>query len=269
MSRMNPQPAPQSTLDAPVPYSDAFFNWQQDGALRYARLVVPIVLRLFKTESVIDIGCGRGAWLRAFEERGVRTIRGIDGDYVDRSKLLIAEECFSNADLSKPFEVPGRYDLAVCLEVAEHLPHEMAGNLVENLVKAAPAVLFSAALPGQGGTHHINEQMPAYWRRLFKRHGYVLLDPIRPEILTDRRIESFYRQNTVVYACEELIRNTPELDAYRMDEDGLGIEWVQAYVLGRHESVRSLSRQLTAALGRAVRRRIDRLTGGSVVHAGK
>jgi SAM-dependent methyltransferase len=245
-------------MHASVPYTDAFFDWQQDGAFRSARLVVPIVLRHFKTESVIDIGCGRGAWLRAFEEQGVLTIRGIDGDYVDRSKLLIAETCLSNADLSKPFEVPGRYDLAVCLEVAEHLPEEMAGTLVETLVKAAPAVLFSAALPGQGGVDHINEQMPAYWRALFKRHGYALLDLIRLEILTDTRIEPWYRQNTVVYASEKLLRKTPELDAYRMSEDGLGIEWVQAYMLA---SIPSLRRLLINALGRAVRRRIGRITG--------
>jgi SAM-dependent methyltransferase len=241
---------------ASVAYSDAFFDWQQDGALRSARLIAPIVQRVLNPQSVIDIGCGRGAWLRAFSELGVRSIRGLDGDYVDRTRLMIAEECFTQTDLGRPFDAPGRSDLAVCLEVAEHLPREMAATLVETLVNTAPAVLFSAALPGQGGTHHINEQMPAYWRRLFARYGYVLLDPIRPAILTDARIEPWYRQNIVLYVSDSLLRSRAELEAHRMPEDGMGIEWVQAYILGHHESVRSLSRQLGAALGRALGRRL-------------
>lgn len=130
---------------------------------------------------------------------------------------------------------------------------------------AAPAVLFSAALPGQSGTGHINERMPSDWRAHFRRHGYVLLDPIRPAVLTDPRVECWYRQNIVFYASEELLRATPELEVYRMPEEGLGIEWVQAWVLNNllssRQSFSSLSKQLPSALGRALRRRADRLAG--------
>jgi len=199
--------------------------------------------------------------LRAFQELGVRKIRGIDGEYLDRSKLLIPPECFTCTDLSKPFELEGRYDLAICLEVAEHLPEKMAPILIQKLVAAAPAVLFSAALPGQLGAHHINEKMPAYWRALFERHGYVLLDPIRPAILTDARIEWWYRQNTVLYASENLMRERPALEAYRVPEDGMGIDWVYAHTLDRQENVYSLGRQFLAALGRAVRRRTKHFPG--------
>ena len=253
--------SPQIELTASVLYSDTFFDWQQDGALRAASVVLPIVQRLLSPSSVVDIGCGRGAWLRAFQELGVSRIRGIDGEYLDRSKLLIPPECFTCTDLSKPFELEGRYDLAICLEVAEHLPETMASILIEKLVAAAPAVLFSAALPGQGGTRHITEKMPAYWRALFQRHGYVLLDPIRPAILTDARIEWWYRQNTVLYASESLIRERLALDEYRVPDDGLGIDWVYAQVWNRQESAYSLGRQFMAALGRAVRRRMKRLPG--------
>jgi SAM-dependent methyltransferase len=238
------------------PYSDDFFDEHEPGMLKSARLVVPVVLRFIKPTSVLDVGCGRGAWLRAFQELGVSAIRGIDGEYVAPSKLFVAPECFTCADLSKSFEVPGRYDLAVCLEVAEHLPDVVAPVLIDKLVEAAPAVLCSAALPGQGGTHHINERMPAYWRALFRRHGYALLDPIRPAILTDTRIEWWYRQNIVLYASEDIIRTMPELSACRAPEDGLGIEWVQAHLLGHRESVRGLSGRLASGLRHALGKKL-------------
>jgi len=222
--------------------------------LQSARLMLPIVMRLMAPDSVIDVGCGRGAWLRVFQELGVRTIRGLDGHYVDPSKILVPEECFTPTDLSKPFHVPSRYDLAVCLEVGEHLPEKVAPTLVAKLVEAAPAVLFSAALPGQGGNQHINERMPAYWRALFRRHCYALLDPIRPLILTDTRIEWWYRQNVVLYASEATIRAIPELEANRLPENGHGIEWVHVNVLNNQGGLRSLSKQLAPAMGSALRK---------------
>ncbi len=161
----------------------------ETGSLQSAEVVVPLVLALTRPRSVIDVGCGRGAWLRAFRNGGVKSIRGIDGDYVDAASLLIPQECFSAVDLNKPFELSGRYDLAVCLEVAEHLPAAMANVLVQQLTAVAPLILFSAAITGQGGTNHVNERPPSYWRELFEAHGFMLFDPIRPTILTDSRIE--------------------------------------------------------------------------------
>src|SRR3972149_4406147 len=90
-------------------YSSEFYDEAEQGMLRSARLVVPILPRLIKPASVLDVGCGRGAWLRAFQELGVSEIRGLDGEYVEKSKLLIAPDRFTCADLSKPFEVPGRH----------------------------------------------------------------------------------------------------------------------------------------------------------------
>lgn len=253
----------RTEMNTSVPYTGEFYDGHEQGMLQSARIVVPMMLRFVNAASVLDVGCGRGAWLRVFQEHGVEAIRGLDGAYVERSKLLVPQECFSCADLSQPFEVPGRYDLAVCLEVGEHLPEKMSPILVEKLVEAAPAVLFSAALPGQSGTNHINERMPSEWRALFQRHGYVLLDPFRPTILTDSRVASWYRQNITLYVSKDLLRSRPDLEVYRMPEDGLGIEWVQAYVLSNlltsSQSFSSLSKQLPSALGRALRRRAGRL----------
>jgi SAM-dependent methyltransferase len=241
-------------------YSEEFFDALEKGALQSAQVIVPLVLELTRPQSVIDVGCGRGAWLRAFRNGGVENIRGVDGDYQDTAKLLIPQECFSAADLNKPFELPGRYDLAVCLEVAEHLPAAMAKVLVQQLTAVAPLVVFSAAMPGQGGTNHVHERPPSYWRELFESHGFTMFDPIRPAILTDSRIEWWYRQNLVVYAAQEGIDRLPLLETYRVPPNGLGIEWVHAHVWAQEVektgSVRQLCRLLPAAIGSAIRRRL-------------
>jgi hypothetical protein len=211
-----------------VPYSQNFFDGIETGSLQSAQVVVPLVLELTRPRSVIDVGCGRGAWLRAFRNGGVEHIRGIDGGYVDTASLLIPQECFSAVDLSKPFELSGRYDLALCLEVAEHLPAGMANVLARQLTTVAPIILFSAAINGQGGINHVNERPPSYWRELFEAHGYMLFDPIRPTILADSRIEWWYRQNIVVYATNEGVDRLPLLSMHRVSLSAIGIEWVHA-----------------------------------------
>ena len=213
----------------PNAYSKEFFDVTEDSSLQSAHVVVPLVLEIARPQSVIDVGCGRGAWLSAFRKGGVNDIQGVDGDYVDTSSLLIPQECFSAVDLSKPFVLSGRYDLAVCLEVAEHLPAAMADVLVRQLTAVAPLIVFSAAIPGQGGTNHVNERPPSYWRELFEAHGFMMFDPIRPAILTDSRIAWWYRQNIVVYAVKEAIDRLPLLEPHRVPPNALGIEWVHIH----------------------------------------
>ena len=180
-------------------YDATFFDAMEAGALRSAAAVLPIVLDLLAPQSIVDVGCGRGAWLRVASDLGVPRVRGIDGGYVDRTNLLIPPQQFRAVDLNRPFQTPERYDLALCLEVAEHLPKRAARSLVAGLVSAAPAVLFSAAIPGQPGTHHVNPQFPEYWCRLFAEHGYLALDAVRPAICWDSRVEPWYRQNLILY----------------------------------------------------------------------
>jgi SAM-dependent methyltransferase len=187
-----------------TPYDETFFNDQIGGALRSARAVIPEVLRLVPAKSIVDIGCGQGAWLKACLENGVETIVGLDGDYVNRDKLLIDREQFQAFDLQRPIPLTRRFDLAMCLEVAEHLPAHSARGLVGSLAAAAPFVLFSAALPGQGGTSHINEQWPFYWEQLFTEQGMKKFDVIRPLIWNNRSVDPWYRQNLYIYSRERI-----------------------------------------------------------------
>ncbi|MFO0804946.1 MAG: class I SAM-dependent methyltransferase [Gemmataceae bacterium] len=196
---------------APTPYDAAFYADQSDGSLRSARAVAPLVVELVQPRSVLDVGCGVGTWLRAFHELGVENILGIDGDYVDRSKLAIDRECFRAVDLSNPPDLGRSFDLAVCLEVGEHLPEKSSAKLVRLLTRSAPAVLFSAAAPGQGGTHHVNERWPHFWRELFRADGFVRLDPIRPRIWRDNRVEWWYQQNIYLFIRESEVAERPAL----------------------------------------------------------
>jgi hypothetical protein len=170
------------------------------------------VTELLEPHSVCDVGCGRGVWLSVFKEHGVGEVLGMDGDYVNRELLEIDQEQFRAVDLEQGVPPAGRFDLAVSLEVAEHLPGAVAETFVDGLIALAPAVLFSAAVPGQGGRRrHVNERWPDFWRDLFARDDYLPIDCIRPVIWEQREVRYWYRQNTILYASRSLIESHKRL----------------------------------------------------------
>jgi len=131
--------------------------------------------------------------------------------WVERDQLLIAPSEFVAVDLTTPFDVPGTFDMALSLEVAEHLPAEAADRLVETLTRLAPVVLFSAAIPNQGGVHHVNERWQSYWADRFRARGYEALDCIRPALWRDGRVAYYYAQNTFLYVEGAHLQRHPEL----------------------------------------------------------
>ena len=174
---------------------------------------MPILLELGQPRSVIDVGCGLGAWLAVFRRHGIADIWGVDGPHVERTLLEIPPDRFQPADLREPIRLPRRFDLVVSVEVAEHLPPECATTFVDSLTALGSVVLFSAAIPHQGGVQHLNEQWPDYWAERFGRNGYVAIDVVRPRIWGDERVEWWYAQNTLVYAERELVEREPRLRA--------------------------------------------------------
>jgi SAM-dependent methyltransferase len=191
-------------------YTDEFYECQQDGSILSAQVIVPIVLSMFPCRSVVDVGCGVGGWLKEFEAQGVTDYLGLDGEYVPSEKLKIPLAKFRPSDLVTLSDVGRRFDLACSLEVAEHLPESCSKQFVEMLTKAAPVVVFSAAIPGQGGVNHINEQWPSFWADLFRNFNYVALDCLRPRIFFDSNVELWYRQNMLVFC--EVSKKPAELD---------------------------------------------------------
>lgn len=176
--------------------------------------VVPILIDLLKPNSVVDVGCGLGTWLSVFEDFGVKDIVGIDGEYVDRSLLYINEDKFISHDLTKLLKLDRKFDLVVCLEVAEHISEVAADTFVEGLVSLGDFILFSAAIPNQGGQNHLNEQWPTYWQGKFKHHNFDLYDCIRADIWLNENIEWWYKQNIFLAVKEDtklLLPKTPNL----------------------------------------------------------
>jgi SAM-dependent methyltransferase len=178
-----------------------------------ARVVVPLMIDLVEPHSVIDVGCGTGAWLAVFREAGVDEVLGVDGDSVEVAMLRIPEELFVARDLSRPFSLDRHFDLVVSLEVAEHLPAESADGYVESLTALGPVVLFSAAIPGQDGVHHVNEQWPEYWAERFAARGYVPVDCLRRRIWSNEAVAWWYAQNSLVFVEREHLSRTPRLKA--------------------------------------------------------
>ena len=192
-------------------YSTDFHDQALASAFASARAIVPIVMRLLDLKRTVDVGCGFGAWLAVFREHGVSEVLGVDGPYVDRKRLLIPQDRFIACDLTLEIEIEGCFDLVVSLEVAEHLPAEAAASFVGSLTKLGPAVLFSAAVPGQGGVHHVNEQWPDYWAAMFRDHGFVAIDCIREFVWQSESVAPWYAQNCFLYIREKLLAESPRL----------------------------------------------------------
>jgi SAM-dependent methyltransferase len=145
--------------------------------------------------SLLDVGCGTGTWLHAAAELGILNLFGVDGILVKDDLLRCPKEIVDRVDLTANFDLGRRFDVAICMEVAEHLPESAAGLLISSLVAHSDVILFSAACPGQPGQHHVNCRWPAYWQKIFNNHGYSCDDSIRWQIWEDQRIEPWYRQN--------------------------------------------------------------------------
>lgn len=166
-----------------------------------ARKIVPVLFSIMPApRRVVDLGGGTGAWCTVFREHGAASVVCIDDPRIPREQLLVRPEEFVSCDLSRDLPAPVPSDLAMSLEVAEHLPEAMAPRVVEFLTASANVVLFSAAIPGQPHGAHINEQPPAYWRQLFRDRGFERYDLLRPRIIQDTEISYWYRQNLYLFA---------------------------------------------------------------------
>ena len=193
------------TAGLEVMYDNDWFDALHPRALSSAGEIVPLLLETLTVTSVVDVGCGVGTWLAVFRDLGITDVLGLDGSHVDRAMLKIPGDQFIGADFPAGLAVERSFDMALCLEVAEHLPASVAEPLVDRLTQMAEVVVFSAAIPGQGGTNHINERWQDYWRKLFLARGFRAVDLVRPKIWGNERIDYFYQQNIVCYCSDAAI----------------------------------------------------------------
>ncbi len=244
-----------------VSYPREFYASRNERTLHAARTILPLVLRAVpRVDSAVDVGCGVGTWLAVLRELGVAEVQGVDGAWVDRSLLVIPAGAFQVVDLAQPLNLARRYALAMSLEVAEHLPESRAEGFVDDLASLADFVLFSAAVPGQGGRGHVNEQWLEYWASKFARRGYEPVDLVRRRIWHDAAIPYWYRQNLLLYAKRERLAELTRSDDVRGTGQGdwtLSVVHPEAYLrkVERLQSLKGSWRALRRALRRSLSRR--------------
>ena len=248
-------------------YGEKFYQEQEQGSLQSAKEILPLILQMMPCNSVVDVGCGVGNWLIACAELGISDLIGVDGDYVDTKLLKITEQQFVRHDLTKPLKLNRPFDLVISVEVAEHLTEDHADTFIDSLTELGSVILFSAAIPHQGGTYHVNEQWPAYWIEKFDRRGYRLVDCIRAKVWTNEKVEWWYAQNMFLFVRHDVLQGNSELEeASKISSAGLSLVHPRPYLnLGaqcahianpENRPVRVALHELIASAKYATRRRL-------------
>lgn len=183
-----------------------------------AKEIVPDIISLFRPKTVIDVGCGVGAWLKVFEDNGVE-ICGVDGEWITKEKTIIDKEKIRICDLEKiKVKEQEKYDLAISLEVAEHISQRNANNFVDYLTNISDIIFFGAATPNSGGQHHVNEKWQSYWINKFKKRGYLAVDYVRPRYWSNKRVCYCYAQESFIFIKGNIIEDFPVLKKYINNE---------------------------------------------------
>ena len=176
----------------------------------YARFVRAL-FDLLEPRSVVDVGCGSGIMLMEFSKLGV-SVLGVEGSRagIERSRL---GDRVVRANLERGVPDLGRFDLCLCIEVAEHLSSRSGPALVDGLTRLSDVVVFTAAQPGQKGTVHMNLRPMTYWEQLFAEHDFAI-SPVHEQLLraiADTPEPRYLHENLVVFErSERRAREVPE-----------------------------------------------------------
>jgi SAM-dependent methyltransferase len=184
-------------------YSDEYFSHDVEGpAVASAPAMAQSIVDRFHPVKVVDVGCGTGALLAAFRDRGC-SVSGLEYAEAGLRRCRARNLDVRKFDLeSQVLIAPPRSDVAISFEVAEHLPAEAADNFVDVLCSLAPVVVCSAAKPGQSGTDHVNLQPKSYWIEKFERRGYRFDGAMAEAISSEwqsSNVQDYYYDNIMVF----------------------------------------------------------------------
>ncbi len=153
-------------------YSLNYYKQINEEEGEQARRLADILIWKYDPQSVIDIGCATGLYLKPFLDLGIK-VTGVDNapHAISDKVLQIPRQAILLRDITKQ-SIKKRADLAICLEVLEHIPAQGAPAAITHLIETSDTIIFSAAQPGQGGEGHINCQPKEYWQGIFDAKGF-------------------------------------------------------------------------------------------------
>lgn len=163
------------------------------------RTFLSFISEMRALRSVVDFGCGLASWLHTAQHLGATEIRGYDDAGLPLEARGLRSQEFFPADLGRFIEPEKKFDLAICLEAAQYIPSDGAITLIRSLCSSSDWVLFSAALPYQGGIDHVSENWMEHWAGLFRENGFLCYDILRMKFWHDATIAFYYRQNACLY----------------------------------------------------------------------
>jgi len=134
--------------------------WSLDIAKKRHRCDLLLAARigmLYHPEKAADLGCGNGRYCTIFKSYGWPIVHGYEGT-PDINSLGIYDDIM-HLDLTKRRWVDIKYSFVLCLEVGEHIPAKHQEVFLDNVAEfTSKDLIFSWAVPGQGGKGHFNEQ---------------------------------------------------------------------------------------------------------------
>lgn len=194
-------------------YDKLYYQKHEKGSYYSAISILEFILSFYNFNSLVDLGCGMGTWCKAASDLGVKYILGIDQHEYEQEYMLIDDRNYMKFDLKNELDNYGKFDIAVSVEVAEHIDSAYVNTFIRNVCSQSNIVLFSAALPFQGGTGHINEKKCSFWKQQFNKYGYEIIDCIRPHFWDNSKLEIWYRNNCVLFVknhvYSQFIRKIP------------------------------------------------------------
>lgn len=196
-----------------IKYSQDYYTMHLTGAKNSANEILGLISTFYMPTSVVDFGCGSGIWMKTAKEIFHAKVLGIDQHSYSDIDMFIDSGEYCSHNLETPLPARQKYDLAISVEVAEHIAEKYADIFVSSICEHSDVILFSAAMPMQGGTGHVNEQPCSYWVNKFEQHGYFALDCLRPALWNNGNVEIWYRNNSILYVSEskqgELSKKAP------------------------------------------------------------
>jgi SAM-dependent methyltransferase len=153
--------------------SDYYDSVVEGPAVRSADVIAESIMASLHPNTIVDIGCGTGALLESFRRKRC-TVFGLEYSDAALEYCRMRELEVKKFDVRKDtIDLKDHFDVAISMEVAEHIPAKNADRYIALLTSLSNTIIFTAAHPGQGGTDHLNEQPPSYWKAKFRKFGFV------------------------------------------------------------------------------------------------